>query len=64
MADRVASHHELIEEMRGHAERCKTCGVETPPYDFYRDLHRDNDSRDGQNSFLDRFVYKILGRGT
>jgi len=42
--------------------RCKTCGVEIPPYDFYCDRHRDNDKRDGQNGFLDRLLYKIFGR--
>ncbi len=48
--------------MKRQLYRCKTCGVEIPPYDFYCDRHRDNDKRDGQNGFLDRLLYKIFGR--
>ncbi len=42
--------------------RCKTCGVDIPPYDFYCERHRDNDHRDGQSGWLDRMMNKLFGR--
>lgn len=44
--------------------RCKTCGVQIAPYDFYCDRHRDNDERDGESGFLDGFLGKIFGRNS
>lgn len=53
----------VMPNLRKMSYRCKTCGVDIAPYDFYCERHRDNDGRDGQNGFLDRFIYRIFGRG-
>ena len=42
--------------------RCKTCGVEIPPYEQYCEHHREIAELYEKPALLDRVINRILGR--